>query len=109
RRGTGADEVEPIELAAGRSRVVAVYLYELQHGLGVLPDRRGRRQIGELSFAEDDEGVEMCLRLPREADPLLRRRLELDHPPRAGSHERARDRVRELDPERMRSGSGGEC
>ena len=82
---------------------MAVYLYELQHGLGVLPDRRRRRQFGELSLAEDDEVVEMRLRLPFEEEPLLRQRLELDQPPRAGPHERARDRVRELDPERLRS------
>src|SRR5437588_1431239 len=48
----------------------------------------------------------MRFRLAFEEEPLLRQRLELDQPPRAGADERARDRIRELHSERRRPRAG---
>ena len=82
---------------------MAVDLDELELQLGALFHRRRGRQVDELALGDDDEVVEMHVRLRLEEEAPLRQRLELDQAPRAGADERGRDRRGELDAVRLRA------
>src|SRR4029077_8832988 len=107
-RRVADDDVEAVELPNGRARVVAIDLDELELELGALRHRRRRGQVGELALGDDDEVVEVHVRLPLEEEAPLRQRLELDQAPSAGTDERGCDRRGELDAIRLRARARGQ-
>src|SRR5262249_36304031 len=107
-RRVGDDYLEAVGVTDRRSDVVAVDLAELEPQLGAFLQSRRRGDVEELALGEDDEVIEMRFRLAGKEEPLLRDRLELDQPPRTGADEGARDRVGQLDAERLRSRARGE-
>ena len=68
----------------------------------------GGARSASLPSARTTKWSRCVVRLPFEEEALLRDRLELDEPPRAGTDERARDRIGELDPERLAARARGE-
>src|SRR4029078_13409261 len=97
-------DVEAVELADCSRAVVAVDLEELDLNLGRLLERRLRREGGQPPLAEDDEVVEVRVRLALEEETPFRHRLELAQPRRTWADERRGDRRRELDAVRLRGG-----